>query len=83
MASAKGAWEKAHDQRYRRLISLLVAERKRLGLSQDALAGRLGHHQQFVSRYETCQRRLDVVEFVEVANALGLSAPDMILGLAS
>ena len=62
---------------------LLVAARKKLGLSQAALAERLGHHQQFVSRYETYQRRLDVVEFVEVTKALGLNATDLIARLES
>lgn len=32
----------------------------------------IGHHQQFVSRYETGERRLDIVEFVDIAAALGL-----------
>lgn len=32
----------------------------------------IGHHQQFVSRYETGERRLDVVEFVDIATSLGL-----------
>ena len=60
------------DPRYRALIHLLVVERKRLGLSQAALAARLGTHQQFVGRFELGERRLDVVEFADVANALGL-----------
>jgi transcriptional regulator with XRE-family HTH domain len=40
-------------------------------LSQQELAKRLGRHQQFVSRYETGERRLDVVEFVDIARVLG------------
>lgn len=61
------------DARYRKLISLLVAERKRQGRSQEALAEALQKHQQFVSRYEIGERRLDVIEFADVARALGLS----------
>jgi ribosome-binding protein aMBF1 (putative translation factor) len=72
MGEARGSWDKAHDERYRKLIDLLTAQRKELGLSQEALAERLGHHQQFVSRYETYQRRLDVVEFADVTRTLGL-----------
>lgn len=66
------------DQRYRRLIGSLVEERKKLGLSQAALAKKLGTHQQFVSRYETGERRLDVMEFVDVATALRLDALHLI-----
>jgi hypothetical protein len=40
------------------------------GLSQAALAARLGRPQSFVSKYEGRQRRLDVVEFLEVAHHL-------------
>lgn len=69
--SAKGG--KAHDPRYRDLIDKLVEARKEKGVSQDALAKLLGRHQQFVSRYETGERRLDVVEFVDIARALGVS----------
>lgn len=61
-----------HDPRYRELIARLVEARKRQGLSQEALAERLGRHQQFVSRYEIGERRLDIVEFVDVAVALGV-----------
>ena len=66
------------DERYRALIGKLVDRRKTLGLSQEALAGRLGRHQQFVSRYEIGERRLDVVEFVDVTKALGLAAWELL-----
>lgn len=69
--SAKG--NKAHDPRYRELIDKLVAARKEQGLSQEALAKALDRHQQFVSRYETGERRLDAVEFVDIARQLGVS----------
>lgn len=71
MQSAKST--KAHDLRYRGLIDNLVKARKEQDLSQDALAKLLGRHQQFVSRYETGERRLDVIEFVDIARALGVS----------
>lgn len=67
-----------HDERYRRLIERLVARRKELGLTQQAVADRVGMHQQNVSRFETGERRLDVVELVDVATALGLDAADLV-----
>lgn len=63
-----------HDLRYKKLIGLLVERRRAIGCSQAELATRLGTHQQFVSRYETGERRLDVVEFCDVATALQLDA---------
>jgi transcriptional regulator with XRE-family HTH domain len=61
-----------HDHRYRALIDRLVAARKAAGLSQAALAGKLGKPQQFVSRFELGERRLDVMEYVDVAAIVGL-----------
>ena len=67
-AKAKG-WR---EERYRLLIEALVAERKRRNLSQEELAARLGRQQHFISRYETGERRLDVIEFADIADSLGL-----------
>jgi transcriptional regulator with XRE-family HTH domain len=67
-----------HDERYRRLMERLVARRKELGLTQQELANKVGLHQQNVSRFETGERRLDAVEFIDVALALGLDAADLI-----
>jgi transcriptional regulator with XRE-family HTH domain len=70
-----------HDPRYRALIKCLIAERKKAGLSQLAVAKLLERHQQFVSRYELGERRLDVVEFADVARALNLDPAMLIQGL--
>ena len=75
MAGARTSKGKGfNDNRYRLLIGKLVDARKAAGLSQDALAEKLGRHQQFVSRYEIGERRLDVVEFVDIARTLGCDA---------
>ena len=60
----------AHDKRYRDAISLLKVERKRQGMTQERLASALGKRQQFVSKFESGERRLDVVEYVDIASAL-------------
>jgi transcriptional regulator with XRE-family HTH domain len=67
-----------HDARYRRLIETLTAERRKAGISQVELAARLGKRQQFVSKYESGERRLDVVEFVDIGRALGLDMADLV-----
>ena len=67
-----------HEPRYRALIDRLVAERKRLGISQQTLAAMIGMPQQIVSRVETGDRRLDIVEFADVASALNLDAPSLL-----
>lgn len=62
--------ESIYTARYRRLCALLVEARKAKGLSQASLAGRLGWLQTAVSKYERGERRLDLVEFLDVAQAL-------------
>lgn len=61
-----------HDERYQALIQQLKNARTALGLSQEEVARGLGKRQQFVSKYESGERRLDVLEFMDVAHQLGL-----------
>ena len=67
-----------HDERYLGAIKRLRTARKDARLSQKDLAAKLGARQQFVSKYESGERRLDVIEFLDVANALGLTLEDAI-----
>ncbi|MGH8467836.1 MAG: helix-turn-helix domain-containing protein [Gammaproteobacteria bacterium] len=62
--------ESIYTTRYRRLCELLVEARKSRGLSQAALAERLGWLQTVISKYERGERRLDLIEFLDVAQAL-------------
>lgn len=41
-------------------------------MTQRELATLLGKPQSFVSKYERRERRLDVVEFVKIAKAIGI-----------
>lgn len=57
--------------RHKALIALLVEKREAAGLTQAELAEKLGEYQSFVARLESGQRRVDVVEFLELAEVLG------------
>ena len=57
---------------------LLRLERKKALLTQRDLARLLGRPQSFVSNYETGERRLDVIEFLDVADAIGFDPKAMI-----
>ena len=61
-----------YTQQYRRFRALLIQARKAEGLTQVALAARLERPQSFVSKVERGERRLDVIEFLEVARVLRL-----------
>jgi len=55
------------------LPRLLREMRGEAGLSQVALAERIGRPQSFVSKYETGVRRLDIVEVFEICSACGVT----------
>ena len=57
---------------YARFIALLVAVRKDADIRQQALAKALGKPQSFVAKYESRERRLDMLEFLTIAGALGV-----------
>jgi ribosome-binding protein aMBF1 (putative translation factor) len=61
----------AFSRKQRQLRALLTEARRDAGITQAALAWTLKRHQSFVSKYERGERRLDVVEFLEVTKALG------------
>jgi len=56
---------------YEAFTQALIAARKKAGLRQRDLADRLQKPQSFVSKIERGERRLDVVEFLIVASAIG------------
>ncbi len=66
----KSVFTRKHDQ-FRRM---LVRARKEAGLTQVELAKLLSRPQSFVSKFERGERRLDIVEFFEVAHAIGFEA---------
>ena len=55
------------------LQALLKQARRQARLTQAELARRLGQPQSFVSKYESGERRLDVLELQQVCKATGLS----------
>ena len=57
---------------YERLGRLLRAARRARDITQQQLAEKLGRKQPFVTRYEVAARRLDVIEFLECAHAIGV-----------
>jgi transcriptional regulator with XRE-family HTH domain len=57
---------------YRVLLDELTAVRKEAGFSQRQLAARLKRYQNYVSKVETGERRIDPVECVAWARAAGI-----------
>lgn len=74
--------QSAFSRPYAAFRSLLVAARRSAGLTQADLARKIRRPQSFVSKYERGERRLDVIEFIEVAEALGLRPEAVVRDLA-
>lgn len=60
------------------LLSLLIKARKTKGMTQADVALVLRRPQSFVAKYETGERRIDVIEFIDIAAALGVSTVDLL-----
>lgn len=58
-------------KRHQEFIAFIASARKEADLTQVELAARLGKPQSFVSKVERGERRLDVIEFCQVAEAIG------------
>ncbi|MGK7940762.1 MAG: helix-turn-helix domain-containing protein [Crocosphaera sp.] len=61
-----------YTQKAIQLRLLLINARKSANLTQSELSKRLNKPQSYVSKYERGERRLDVVEFLEVSDALNI-----------
>ena len=60
-----------NSPRYQVLRKLIRDERKRRGLSQAQVALALGRPQSYVADFERRERRIDVVEYLTLADAIG------------
>lgn len=70
-----------HTAAYKSLIDALVAARKAANLTQVEVAARLRKPQSYVAKVEGGERRLDVMEFVILADAVNADAAALVRGL--
>ena len=63
-----------HTPAYEHFCSLLINARETAGLTQSDVASRLARPQSFVSKYESGERRLDVLEFLQICQELKADA---------
>lgn len=70
-----------YTETYKRLLTRLVAARKHAGITQEVLSKKLGRPQSFVSKIENGERRIDVIELLEITEFLGVDACELIRDL--
>lgn len=59
-----------HKRRYRILANWLRASREAQGLTQRDLANLIGVHHSYIWKVEGCERRLDLLEYIEYCEAI-------------
>lgn len=64
--------------RYRRLRELLIAERKNAKITQSELAKRVDRTQSFVADFERSERRLDIIDYLSLADAIGFDPLELL-----
>jgi transcriptional regulator with XRE-family HTH domain len=64
--------------RHKALVEFVIAKRKKAGLTQVQLAERLDRYQSFITALESGQKRIDVVELMELAEAIGFDPQEAI-----
>ncbi len=72
-------WVKPKDQKI--VGQALARARRGAGYTQQQLADKLAKPQSFVSAYERGQRRIDVLELIHIAHALGEDAGKTFKGI--
>lgn len=67
-----------YQQRYQTLIDCLITVRKQAQLTQADIANQLGKPQSYIAKVEGKDRKLDVLEYVELCEALKVQPSEMI-----
>lgn len=66
------------SDRYKQILETLVHARHECNFTQSELAAQLNKPQSYVSKYEHGERRVDVIELIEICRALQISATDLV-----
>lgn len=56
----------------------MIKARKEAGLTQQELADKINRPQSFVAKYEGGERRLDLIELIEIASHIKLEVKQLI-----
>ena len=67
-----------HSERHKRLAELLSEKRKAAGLTQAEVAKAMGRHQPFIANIENGERRVDIIELIDLAKIIGFDVHQLI-----
>ncbi|MBW8639167.1 helix-turn-helix domain-containing protein [Hoeflea sp. WL0058] len=67
-----------HTNRHKLVASALAAQRRAMGMTQAEVARALGRHQPFIANIESGERRVDLVELLDIADIIKLDVPALV-----
>lgn len=70
-----------HSPESAKLAELLRDAREKAGLTQAQLAKKLSKPQSFVAKYEGGERRIDMIEFLKITEAIGTNPVKIVKAL--
>jgi transcriptional regulator with XRE-family HTH domain len=65
------------------IATALADQRRKKGLTQAEVAKALGRHQPFVANIESGERRVDLLELLDLADIIGLDVEELVRRLRS
>ncbi len=71
-----------HTARHEALRQVIIDKRLAAGLTQQQVAQKLRRYQSFVATVESGQRRIDVIEFLDFAAAIGFKPESVIRSIS-
>ena len=72
-----------HSPSYKEFAALLVEVRLKSGLTQQAVADRLDRPQSYVAKIEGRERRVDIIEFIDLVRAMDASPEEVLAQLVA
>lgn len=72
-----------HSERHKLIAATLAERRKAAGLTQAQVAKVLGRHQPFVANIESGERRVDLVELLDIAAIIDLDIEGLVRKLTA
>lgn len=70
-----------YSEKHQKLCELITQARKDTGLTQQELADKIKRPQSFVAKYEGGERRLDLIELIEISKHINLNLQSLINSL--
>lgn len=76
-----GAWQTSSA--YSLAVAILIAARKDAQMTQREVTGILGKNPSWLAKIERKERRMDLVEFISIARALGIKEGDLLRAISA